>query len=61
MRRQRRNGGQSERAYSFIKVRKGNVNQGPEKEQGGEKKGEESEGEVGPSTHVPGPWGSLDS
>ena len=32
----------------------------PEKEQGGEKK-EESEGEVGPSIHVPGLWGSLDS
>ena len=60
MRRQRRNGGQSERAYSFIKERRRNVNQRPEKEQGGEKK-EESEGEVGPSIHVPGLWGSLDS
>lgn len=36
------------------------MNQRPEKEQGGEKK-EESEGEVGPSIHVPGLWGSLDS
>ena len=59
--RQRRNGGQSERAYSFIKVRRGSVNQRPEKEQGGEKNGEESEGEVGPSIHVLGLWGSLDA
>lgn len=49
--------GQSEgRAYSFIKVRRGSVNQRPEG-QGGEKKGEESEGEVGPSIHVLGLWG----
>lgn len=49
----------SERAYSFIKVRRGSVNQRPEKESREEKKGEESEGEVGLIHPCPGALGQL--